>query len=120
MKEQERTFESPCYICGKTILQPQLNYSGMVKVKCKDCIKKEDDVRARKSRVGILKALMKVDKIQWTEKGVHKLAESNEETRKFLIDFLDLHSKFYLDQWLHGLRRRSENTLIDLIHRDEK
>jgi len=112
-------FESPCCICRKPIIQPQLTHSGMVKVKCRDCLNKENDITARKSRTGILKALMKVDRSQWTEKGVRELAESDEKTRGFLIDFLDLHSTFFLDSWLYGLKRLKEETLIDLIEKNK-
>lgn len=110
----------PCCVCGKPIIQELPEESGFVKVKCRKCVEKETEARARKSRMGVLKALLKMKRSDWTEEGLYRRVESSEKFREILVDFKDTHSEFYLEQWLHGLSTLREGTLKALIKKEGK
>jgi len=107
----------PCVTCGKNIPQDFSDDESAVKVKCRECVKKEDDYCALKARCALLKMLLKLNipKQEWTKQGVYKLAELNEEIRKILREFQGLHSKNFLEQWLKGCKHYPEIALENLV-----
>lgn len=109
--------EFPCVLCGKSIPQNFSADFGAVKVKCEECVKKEGDERALKSKRALMKAMLEIKRSQWTEEGLYALAETNEKIREILVEVKDTHSPFFLEQWLKGCRSISMKTFKSLVRK---